>query len=371
MNSYFAKRLLIITGIIIAAVIVGMVLIHDRGVETDITAKTTKVGLVVTGSRNDSSFCQTHYSALKSIKDELNLEIICMEHIPEDEACSAAMEELIGEMGCEFIIGASYGYGEYIVETAKKHPEVCFLHPAGSEKLANLTSCFGRMYQARYLSGIVAGMRSGTGKIGYVAAFPYSEVIRGINAFTLGVRSVAPEARIYVRYCNSWVDDNAAETVTLELLDKHPDIDVLSVHTNSLMPNNVAEIRGIWSVGYNMDNVRLFPVSYLTACELKWDTYYRQEILSFLQGKFHGDIEWLDMESGIVGLSELTPNAVPGTKEAVERVRELFASRSFDVFYGPVTDNNGVVRVPDGESMSDDEMMNRFDWYVEGVTVEE
>lgn len=369
MNSS-SKKLLIIVGIILVAVILGIILVPDRSIDTDITSDVTKVGLVITGSREDSNYCQGHYEALTDIKDELNLEIICKEFTPESEECFTALEELAAE-GCKVIIGASFGYGEYLVASAQAHPDIFYLHPFGSEKLPNLASCMGRMYQARYLSGIVAGMRTQTGKIGYMASFPFSEVIRDINAFTLGVQSVSPDTEVYVAYCGSWTDDDAARAAAEHLMSAHPDIDVMSMHTNSLSPNYVADEYGIWSVGYNLDNAGLFPDSYLTACEWNWSLYYRQKILSCLQGKFFGDIDSMDMKSGLMGISELTGNVAPGTEEKVEEAKERFFDRSFDVFYGPIKDSEGVVRVPAGESMSDDNLLKNFDWYVEGVIIEE
>ncbi len=359
-----------VTVIILALVVTGLILIRDKAVSTDVTARTTRVGLIITGKKDDANFCQLHYDSLMDVSDELNLDIICKEGIPEDETCETAVRELVEDYGCRIIVGASFGYTEYMTNMAKKYPDLYFIQPFGTEKLTNLTSCMGRMYQARYLSGIVAGMRTKSGKLGYVAAFPFPEVIRDLNAFTLGVRSVAPEAEVYVRYIGSWNDDEAAGKTTGELLELQPDIDVVSMHTNSLKPNEVAEEKGVWSVGYNKDNAGLFPKGYLTACEWQWDVYYRRVILSCLQGKFHGAVEWLDMESGVLGLSELTANCAPGTAEAVERAGKRFFNRSFDVFYGPVRDNEGVLRVPEDESMSDDDMLDHFDWYVEGVTVE-
>ncbi|MBR3305650.1 MAG: BMP family ABC transporter substrate-binding protein [Lachnospiraceae bacterium] len=371
MVKNYPRIMRVIAAVILIVVIIGMILIRDRGVDTDITARTTRVGLVLTGAKNDASFCQAHYDSLLKIGDELNLEIICRENIPEDESCRTVIKELVEKEGCGIVVSASFGYGAYVTEMAEKYPEVFFLHPLGTEKLTNLASCMGRMYQARYLSGIVAGMRTESGKIGYVAAYDNSEVIRDLNAFTLGVRSVSPDAEVYVRYCRSWVDDGAAEAAFRELMEKHPDIDVMARHTNSLKPDRLAEERGLWSVGFNMDTAELFPDSYLTACEWHWDAYYRKKILSCLQGKFYGNIEWMDMGSGILGLSELTANVAPGTREAVEEAESRFADRSFDVFYGPVYDNEGKLRIPEGESMSDDEMMNSFGWYVEGLTVDE
>ena len=368
-NTNSTRRIWAMAIVILAAVVIGSILIRNASVDTDVTRHTTKVGLIINGSKADHSFCQTHYDALLRIQDALNLEIVCRENVPEDENSAGVIEKMIDE-GCRFIIGASFGYGDYLVDAAKRHPEVYFLHPAGTEVGTNLSSVFGRMYQARYLSGIVAGMRTKSGELGFVAAYPYPEVIRGINAFTLGVRSVAPEARVYVRYCESWVDDAAAEKACTGMLDDHPGIDVLSMHTNSLKPNEIAEKRGIWSVGYNVNNASMFPESYLTACEWQWDVYYRESILSCLQGKFHGENVWVEMDEGIVELSELTKNAAPGTKEAVEEAKKRLQSRKYDVFYGPIIDNAGKLRVPKGESMSDEDLLNNFDWYVEGVSVE-
>jgi basic membrane protein A len=363
--------LFIIAGAILLAAVIGMLLIKGAAIDTDITAKTTNVGLVIPNKKDDANYCQTHYDSLVNISDELNLEIFCMEDIPEDETCFQAIKELIEIHRCKIIIAASFGYGEYLKKLAGLYPDVCFIHPTGNEALPNLATSMGRMYQARYLAGIAAGMRTGTGEIGYTAAFPIPEVIRQINAFTRGVRSVVPDANVHVIYCNSWVDDDAARDASEKLLEKYPEIDILTMHTNSLMPHYVAADKGIWSIGFNKDNSELFPDSYLTACIWRWDDIYEDLILSCLQGKFYGRNNWISMEDGIVALSELTKNCAPGTAEAVDEATELFYSRGFDVFYGPVVDNNGTLRIPYGESMSDEEMRDRFDWYVEGVTVEE
>ncbi|MCR5322806.1 MAG: BMP family ABC transporter substrate-binding protein [Lachnospiraceae bacterium] len=366
-----SSKLLVIVSVLLLATLIGMIFIRDKKIDTDFTSKTTNVGLLITGKKDDANFCQTHYDSLMNISYELNLNIICMDNIPEDMTCYDAMKDLIENKGCSVIVAASFGYGDYAVKMAQKHPEVYFIHPTGSESLLNMTSFFGRMYQARYLSGIVAGMRSGTGEIGYVAAFPNSEVICQINAFTLGVKSVAPDAVVHVAYCYSWVDDQAAETAGKTLFDRCPGIDVMTMHTNSLMPDRISADRGIWSIGFNKDNSSLFPDSYLTACIWKWDNYYKDIIGSCLKKKFYGKIECIDMENGIVGISELTKNCTEGTNEAVEKAKQLFNSRKFDVFYGPINDNKGIMHVPEGESMSDDEIMKHFDWYVEGVKVEE
>lgn len=363
------RRILILAILVLMAVIAGILLIRDDCQNMDLASKTTKVGVLLNGSRSDRSFSQTHYEALESLQDELNLEIICQENVSAD--CSKDIESLIRDKGCEIIVGVSFGFGQSMQKAAEEYPDVYFLHATGTGHSSNLSSFFGRMYQARYLSGIVAGMRTETGAIGYVAAFPIPEVIRGINAFALGVRSVRPEAQVYVRYCNSWTEDNAAGEAFHNLMDSHPNIDTIALHTDSIQPHREAEKRGVWSIGYNLDNSVEFPKTYLTACIWKWEACYRKEILSCLQGKFHGSHEWMNLEDGIVSLSELTGNVKPGTKKEVLAANIKMRSRTFDVFYGPITDNRGNIRVEAGESMSDSEMLNEFDWCVEGVTVEE
>ncbi len=359
------KIIFISIGIFIAAVL-GILLIRNKAPETDVTRKVTNVGLILPGKCQDKSFGQTHYDSLMAIKKELNLNIVVMEDIAEDESSYKAMEELIKKEDCRIIIASSFGYGEYVKKAAEEYGDIYFLHATGSETLSNLSSYMGRMYQARYLSGIVAGLQTDSGEIGYVAAFPIPEVIRGINAFTLGVKSVRRDARVHVKYCESWTDDEAGRAASIALLDEFP-IDVITMHTNSLEPHREADKRGVWSIGYNMDNSADFPNTYLTACEWNWEFYYRDQILSFLQGKAYGNNEWISMEDGIVRLSKLTENVKEGAKEAVEKEKKRLESRSFDVFYGPVSDNEGKLRVEEGEAMSDDEMLNGFDWYVDGV----
>jgi len=251
---------------------------------------------------------------------------------------------------------------------AKEYPDICFLHAAGVETAENLSTYFGRMYQMRYLSGIVAGLQTENNCIGYVAAFPISEVNRGINAFTLGVRSVNPEAVVYVEWCNTWTDDKQAAEATRNLLLKH-DIDVLTMHTDSLRPLEIAEEEGIWSIGYNVDNSKKCNDTFLTAPVWNWEKFYIPRIKEYQQGKITGKNYWEGAETGLISLAPLTSHVKDGIAEVVKEKMKQISNGTFDVFYGPIYDNKGVLRIPEGESMSDEAMLNEFDWYVEGVEI--
>ena len=362
------RKIIFIAFFLLFTTIAGIYKIQNIRVDTDVTAKTTKVGVLINGSRCDHSYCQAHYEALEAVKNDLNLEYVYLEHVPMN--CYRDIVSLIRDKGCKIIVGVSFEFGLDMMKAAEKYQDIYFLHASGVNHRKNFSSFFGRMYQARYLSGIAAGMNTKTGELGYVAAFPISEVIRGINAFTLGVRSVRPDAVVHVRYCNSWQGDEVAGEVCRKLLELYP-IDVMAMHTDSLQPLREADAKGIWSVGYNIDNAAMFPDSYLTACIWKWEVYYRKQILNCLQGKFHGHHDLIEMDEGIVALSSLSGRADPQTAAKVQAADEKLRTLKFDVFYGPITDNMGILRIDEGESMPDDEMFNRFYWYVEGVDVKE
>ena len=362
------RKILILVGLIFVAAVAGILMIQDQQTEENITANTTRVGLILNGSHEDRNYNQTHYEALQSLQQELNLKVIYREKVPNE--CYDVIKELIQGEKCDIIVAISFGFGEDMKRAAAEYPNVYFLHAAGTGEATNLSSFFGRMYQTRYLAGIVAGMETTNGELGYVAAFPIPEVIRGINAFALGARSVRPEAKVYVRYCNSWTADEPAADACAKLLDAHP-IDTVIMHTNSIMPHKIAESRGVKSIGCNKDNHDLFTSTYLTAGEWNWQVYYRRQILDCLRGKFHGKHTWVGMEDGIVKMGTFSSQVRKETKAAVEAANFRLVSREMDVFYGPIRDNQGNMRVEAGESMSDQTLLTKFDWYVEGVSVEQ
>lgn len=360
------KKISIIGSFIFVIIIIGIIAINGAQRDTQVTKEKTKVGVLLNGECKDKSWGQSHYEGLEITAHQLNLDLQYVESTPETEECLAIIDGLIMN-GCEIIICNSFNYGEWMIQAAEKYPDICFFHATGVVDSKNLTTYFGRIYQMRYLSGIVAGMQTETNQIGYVAAFPISEVNRGINAFALGVRDVNPEATVYVEWSETWTDDERTAEAATSLLDKNSQIDVLAMHTDSLAILDIAEERGIWSIGYNYDNSESFPNTYLTAPVWDWDNFYTPRLLECLQGKFKGDNYWEGVEEGIVSLAPLTDNVKEGIADEVEKELNRIQRGEFDVFYGPVKDQDGNIRVEEGENMSDEVLLNRFDWYVEGV----
>ena len=363
------RKILAIAAGIMIIIMVGIILISVRETNPEVTRNKTKVGFILNGTVDDHSWGQAHYEGMELCADSLNLEVYYRENVPADEQCKEYIEELIGE-GCEIIICNSFGFGEYALEMAKAHRDIYFFHATGVEETDNLATYFGRIYQMRYLSGIVAGLQTETDEIGYVAAFPISEVNRGINAFTLGVKEVNPDAHVYVEWTQSWTGDAEAEAATEKLLGEH-NIDVLTIHTDTNRTLEIAEERGIWCIGYNMDNYELYPDTFLTAPVFEWENFYEPHILECLQGKFVSKHYWDGADTGIVSLAPLSRNVKPGIQKAVETASQKFLSGTYDVFYGPVADTDENVRIREMESMTDNEMLNAFDWYVDGVVTDD
>ncbi len=361
------KKIIITVTIIIIAIVAGIFLINAYETNTDVTEKATKVGVILNGYKDDKSWSQSHYEGLEKTARQLNLEITYKEFVTTDNVLGFIDE--FADDGCEIIIANSAIYGESIAKAAAQYPEIFFFHATGTDDSKNLSTYFGRMYQMRYLTGIAAGLQTETNEIGYAAAFPISEVNRGINAFALGVRSVNPDAKIYVRWINSWNADASAAAAAEGLITEH-NIDVLAMHTDSLEPLKVADEHGVMSIGYNINNSALFPETYLTAAVWDWEKFYTPHILKCLQGKFEGANYWEGSDTGMMAIVPMSDKAAPGIAEAVEAERARLNNGVFDVFYGPVYDNEGNLRIAEGESMTDNAMLNEFDWYVEGVVID-
>lgn len=358
-------RWIVLTSILALAMIIGVLFMFGPETSFDDEPQKVRVAVIMAGLRNDHSWNETHYEAMQKAEKLLNLEVAYYENVPLDSTAQDIMEEAV-DNGARIIIAISFGYGPAELAVARNHPETKFFHATGLQSATNLSTYFGRMYQLRYLSGIVAGLKTKTNEIGYIAGFNIPEVNRGINAFTLGVQKVNPEAKVYVSWSGSWNDESMAADATRSLLEKH-NIDVLTSHLDALSPYEIADDKNVWIIGYNRDNSKRFPESFLTAPVWHWDNFYIPKIREVLQDKFEGRSYWLGLESGIMDLSPMTRNVEDTIRQVVEVEKLRLIQGKFDVFYGPIVDNQGNVRVGEGESMTDDVMLNRFDWYVKGV----
>jgi basic membrane protein A len=330
-----------------------------------------KVGFLYVGPVGDGGYTYAHDQGRLYLEKQLGEKVdasTIKESVKEDDAeVQQVCEEMINN-GVKVIFGTSYGFMNGMKKAAANHPDIKFLHCSGYEMSENMSNYFGRDYQVRYLSGIVAGMKTKANKIGYVAAFPIPECVRGINAFTLGVKSVNPNAVVKVTWTNTWYDPVKEKEAAKALLDDG--VDIISQHQDTTGPQQAAEEKGVWSIGYNSDMSAAAPNAYMTAPIWNWGPYYVDQVQKVLDGSWKSESYWggIDAEDSksIIYLAPLTKNAPEGAKEAVEKAKADIVSGKNKVFVGPIKDNTGAVKVADGVEMTDAEMLS-FDWFVEGV----
>ncbi len=321
-----------------------------------------KVGFVYIGDINDNGFTQAFDNGRIALEG-MGIECTYIENVPENADCERAIRDLV-DQGCNVIYTCSFGFMDYTETVAKDHPEVLFSHFSGYKTLDNMNTFMGKAIQPRYLSGIVAGLQTKTNKIGYVAAMPIPECIRGINAFTLGVQSVNPDATVEVIWSNTWYDPAVEKQAAMELLNKG--CDVISQHQDSTACQVAAEEKGVWAIGYNSPTYDAAPKAYLTAPLYNWASYFENDIQKVIDGTWTGSKYWGGMDDGLVSLDALSANCTPEAQAKVDEATKAIMEDGFNPFSGPIYNQAGELVVAEGEVMAEDDIWN-MSYYVKGV----
>lgn len=334
-----------------------------------------KVGVLhISDPADGSGYSYTHDLGIQGMQENLGLsaeQIVRKVSIADsDEAATKkAIEECIEE-GCNIIFTTSWGYMKTTAEMAEKYPDVYFAHGTGyMSNGKNFVNYFGRIYQARYLSGIVAGMKTTSNKIGYVAAMDTqnSEVTGGIDAFAIGVESVNPDAKVYVKVTNSWYDPDKEEQYSKDLVKLG--CDVLTQHCDTAYPQTVAQDNGVYGIGYNSDMRKEAPNACLTSVVWNWSAYYTAIVQSLIDGTWDGSNYYGGMSEGLVQITNLADFCAEGTQEKVDAAKEKIISGESNVFDGVLETNTGKKIGKKGETLDDATITGGIDWYYKNVEV--
>ena len=323
-------------------------------------------------------------------------QLIIVDEVPEDdEQVLSAIDTLVGG-GADIIFGISFGYINAMEAAAAEYPDVIFSHATGfKSNETNFNNYFGRAYQARYLAGIAAGMKSletGNNNVGYVAAYgtEYAETASGINGFALGVQAVNPNATVYVKTLGAWADEVNEAAFAVELINSYG-CGVIAQHCDSAQPQKAAQNNGVFGCGYNSDMTADAPEAHLTAAIWNWNVYYRtameaamgcEKAADFVtkmgSGAYYGGLK-----EGFVDVSPLSKNCAAGTQEVIDEVKALMVSGAWDVFSGvkleivdgvvtqveaPLMDNAGnEIVAAGGASVEDGVITGTMNYFVAGV----
>ena len=334
-----------------------------------------KVGVIhLSDPAEGSGYTYTHDIGIMGMQQNLGLsdsQIIRKINVNDSdkEATRKAIKECIDE-GCNIIFSTSWGYMETTAQMAEEYPDVYFSHVTGyMSNGKNFNNYFGRIYQPRYLSGIVAGMNTKTNKIGYVAAMgsENSEVTGGIDAFALGVYSVNPSAQIYVKVTNSWYDPEAEKAATSTLLDMN--CDVITQHCDTTYPQLLAQQKNVYSIGYNSDMSKDAPNACLCSVIWNWSAYYTAAVQSVIDGTWDGSNYYGGMNENLVGITQLAYFCKSGTQQKVDEAKKDIISGKLGIFDGVIETNTGTTVGENGKTLKDSDITGNINWYFKTVTV--
>ena len=325
-----------------------------------------KVAFVYVAPIGDLGWTWAHDQGRLMLEEELGVETAFIENVPEGPDAERVIRDF-AQKGYDVVFATSFGFMDPMLTVAQEFPDKYFEHCSGYKTADNMSTYFGRMYQPRFLSGLVAGKATNSNKIGYVAAFPIPEVIRGINAFALGVRATNPEATVHVVWTQTWFDPVKEKEAAVALLDEG--CDVIAQHQDTTEPQKAAQERGAVSIGYDSDMAQFVGDTVLTSPVWNWGPYYINRVQAMLDGDWTTGQYWGGMKDGIVDLAPLSPQVPDDVKALVEEWKQSILSGEWDVFCGPIKGQEGKLAIPPGECMSDGDMLG-MSWFVQGVVGE-
>lgn len=333
----------------------------------DFSERKEKIGFIILGDITVAGWNESHYKGIKTACEKFGIDLLVRDKVRENSGeCTEAIKNLTSE-GASMIFLASYSYSKEVQNLVGEYPQIAFATNSAEVHAKNMTAYFVRMYQARYLSGALAGMRTKSNVIGYVAAMSNTEVNRGINAFTLGVQATNPQAKVIVMWTGSWQDE-VTEAQHAERLITEAGADVLTYHQDEEATALVAEKFDVDYIAYNAILKRNSP-HYLTSVVCRWDLYYCEMIQRYLKGEINSvKNHWIGIEQDAVLLSNFSPAI---SQEVISRLdsikQELLNGRL--IFSGKIYDNAGNIRCDDGEVISDDTLLENINWLVKGVEI--
>lgn len=325
-----------------------------------------KVGFVYVAPIADVGYTKQHdigrlYAIDKVGKDKITTTFV--ENVPETADAERVIRQMIND-GNKLIFGTSFGYMNYMQKLAKEYPDVKFEHATGYKSAPNMTNYNIRFYEGRYLAGMLAGGATKSNVIGYVAPFPIPEVLQGINAFTLGAKSVNPKIQVKVVWTNAWYDPPKDTDSAKTLIGQGAD--VLTQHTNTSAVASAAEAAGKMVIPYNSDMKSVAPNAQLAALVLNWGPYYAKKINQALENKWENKPVWMHMKEGAISLENISDKVPADVVKKMEEVKAKINSGEFHPFTGPIKTNEGKEAVKAGETLPDDKLVT-MNYYVDGV----
>ncbi len=343
-------------------------------VTTANAADKVKVGFVYLTTPGDHGWTYAHEVARQDVEKHFGDKVVTtfVENVPEGPDSARVIREL-AKQGNEIIFTTSFGYMDHTIKVAKEFPNVKFEHITGYKRSPNVATGNIRFYEGRYVQGVVAGLMTKSNKIGYLASFPIPEVIQGINAFGIGLRSVNPKAEVSVIWVNSWYDPvKEADAAKVHIAEG---ADILAQHTDSPAMLQTAQKAGVHGFGQSSDMKAFAPKAQLFSSVNNWGPYYISKIQQMMDGKWStgegpdhwAGNTWVGMADDYLVLSPFENMPLDVAAAAAKAAADIKSGKN-KIFTGPIKDNSGKIRVPAGKTLNDGELFQTLDYYVDGIS---
>jgi len=329
------------------------------------SAQPLKAGFVYVTPITEAGWTRQHEEGRKAVDKALGASVktTFVENVPEGADAERVIRDLARE-GHTIIFTPSFGYMEPTLKVAQEFPDVKFESITGYKTAPNVAVANARYYEGRYLAGVAAGRMTQSNLAGYVAGFPIPEVLQGINAFTLGMRSVNPRAQVKVVWLNTWFDPTKERDAAMALFNQN--VDVIAFHTGSTAVMAAAQERGKMAVAYHSDMRKVAPDAQIIAVTHEWGAYYTARIKAVQQGQWQTGNVWGGVKEGMVRVGDFGPKVPKAVQAEVLAKQKDVASGKLHPFAGPISDNDGKLVVPAGQALSDAQILS-MNYLVAGV----
>ena len=324
-----------------------------------------KIGFIFLGPVGDYGWTWAHNKGRLELEKALGSKVktTFVENVKEDASAIPILRDL-ARQGNKLIFATSFGYMDQVLEVAKEFPDVKFEHCTGFKRAPNVATYNSRFHEGRAVTGTIAGHMSKSGVIGYLGSFKIPEVVMGVNAFTLAAQAVNPKIQTKLVMIDTWFDP-AKETAATQTL-ANLGCDVIATHTDSPAPLQFCQQKGIYGFGQGADMSKFAPKAHLTAIEDIWGPHYIARAKAMLDGSWKSEDFWEGIKEGDVVISPYNPIVPKNVQEAANKIIDGYKNGTYDVFKGPIFDQNGTEKVPAGKAMSLGELAT-IDWYVKGI----